>query len=83
MNMSRNSAKMVRVTIDVDGYRWRVHGSRTGIRWQAHLVELLGGVALDIPLDRKLRKSLREAVAVALDREASTVNPIREDLVLT
>ena len=81
--MPRNSAKMVRITIEADGYRWRVHGSRTGIRWQTHLVELLGGVTLEIPLDRKLRKSLREAVAVALDREASTVNPIKEDLILT
>ena len=81
--MARNSAKMVRITIEANGYRWRVHGSRTGIRWQTHLVELLGGVTLDIPLDRKLRHNLREAVAVALDREASTVNPIKEDLILT
>ena len=81
--MSRNSAKMTRITIESDGYRWRVHGSRTGIRWQPHLVELLGGAALDIPLDRKLCKNLRAAVAIALEREASTVNPIREDLVLT
>ena len=73
---------MTRITIEVDGYRWRVHGSRTGIRWQPHLVELLGGVKLEIPLDRKLRKSLREAVALVLEREASTVNPIQEDLIL-
>ena len=81
--MPRNSAKMVRITIEANGYRWRVHGSRTGIRWQVHLVELLGDVTLDMPMDRKFRKGLREAIALALEREVSTVHPIPEDLILT
>ena len=80
--MSRNTAKMVRVTIEVDGHTWMVHGSRTGTRWQPHLVELLGGEALDITLGKKLFQELREQVAQALDREASTINRIREDLIL-
>ena len=81
--MPRNSAKMSRITIEANGYKWRVHGSRTGIRWQVHLVELLGDVTLDMPMDRKFRKGLREAIALALEREVSTVHPIPEDLILT
>ena len=80
--MSRNTSKMSRITIEVNGHSWMVHGSRTGIRWQPHLVELLSGGSMDIFLDKKLCQQLREKVALALDREASTVNRIREDLIL-
>ena len=47
--MERNKSRMARITIEVAGYRWRVHGSKTGGMWHTHLVELLGGERLDAP----------------------------------
>ena len=80
--MERNKSRMTRITIEVAGYRWRVHGSKTGLMWYTHLVELLGAERLDVPLDQGLRQKIREAVAKHLDLEVADVRPITEDLVL-
>ena len=37
---------MTRITIEVHGYRWQVHGNKTGLMWHTHLVELLGAERL-------------------------------------
>ena len=73
---------MTRITIEVGGYRWKVHGTKTGDMWHTHLVELLGAERLDVPLDQGLRQKIREAVAKHLDLEVADIRPITEDLVL-
>ena len=80
--MERNKSRMTRITIAVAGYRWRVHGSKTGTRWHTHLVELLGVERLDVSLDVGLRQRIREAVGRHLDMKVLDVAPITEDLVL-
>jgi hypothetical protein len=80
--MERNKSRMTRITIEVAGYRWRVHGSKTGLIWHTHLVELLGAERLDVPLDQGLRQKIREAVGKQLDLEVADIRPITEDLVL-
>jgi hypothetical protein len=80
--MERNKSRMARITIEVAGYRWRVHGSKTGGMWHTHLVELLGGERLDVSLDVGLRQKIREAVGKQLDLEVGDIRPITEDLVL-
>ena len=80
--MERNKSRMTRITIEVAGYRWRVHGSKTGLIWHTHLVELLGAERLDVSLDEGLRQKIREAVGKQLDLEVADIKPITEDLVL-
>jgi len=80
--MERNKSRMTRITIEVAGYRWRVHGSKTGLIWHTHLVELLGAERLDVSLDEGLRQKIREAVGKQLDLEVADIRPITEDLVL-
>ena len=80
--MERNKSRMTRITIEVAGYRWRVHGSKTGLIWHTHLVELLGAERLDVSLDEGLRQKIREAVGKHLDLEVGDIRPITEDLVL-
>ena len=80
--MERNKSRMTRITIEVAGYRWRVHGSKTGLIWHTHLVELLGAERLDVSLDEGLRQKIREAVGKQLDLEVGDIRPITEDLVL-
>ena len=80
--MERNKSRMTRITIEVAGYRWRVHGSKTGLIWHTHLVELLGAERLDVSLDQGLRQKIREAVAKHLGLEVADIRPITEDLVL-
>ena len=75
-------AKTTRIVIEVDGYRWRVHGAKDKLRWRSHLVELLGAERLDVPLDRGLMKKMREAVAKRLDLEVEVVAAISADLIL-
>ena len=83
--LKREFMNMTRFTIEVGGYRWRAHGTRTGHNspvWHTHLIELLGAERLDVPLDQSLRQKIREAVAKHLDLETANVRPITEDLVL-
>ena len=80
--MERNKSRMTRITIEVAGYRWRVHGSKTGLIWHTHLVELLGAERLDVSLDEGLRQKIREAVGKQLGLEVADIIPITEDLVL-
>ena len=75
--------RATRITIEVAGYRWRVHGSQVGLKWQTHLVELLGASRLDVPVDEGLRQKIREAVGKHLDLEIMGIRPIAEDLILT
>ena len=78
------AARTTRITVEVGGYRWRVHGAISGTpsRWNAHLVELLGSERLDVALDRAFLQKMREAVAKALDLEVDAVKRITEDLIL-
>jgi len=80
--MERNKSRMTRITIEVAGYRWRIHGSKTGLIWHTHLVELLGAERLDVSLDEGLRQKIREAVGKQLNLEVADIRPITEDLVL-
>jgi hypothetical protein len=80
--LKREFMRFTRITIEVGGYRWKVHGNKTGLMWHTHLVELLGAERLDVPLDQGLRQKIREAVAKHLGLEVADVRPITEDLVL-
>ena len=75
-------AKITRITIEVSGYRWRVHGAPFGRRWNVHLVELLGSERLDVPVNRRFLLKMREAVAKVLDLDVGGVKPITADLIL-
>ena len=77
-----HAANITRITIEVGGYRWRVHGGRVGRRWNVHLVELLGSERLDVPVNRRFLQKMREAVAKALDLEVDDVKRITADLIL-
>ena len=76
------AANITRITLEVGGYRWRVHGGRFGLRWNAHLVELLGSERLDVPVNRAFLQKMREAVAKTLDLEVDDVKRITADLIL-
>ena len=78
----RSGRKTTRITIEVGGYRWRVHCGRDGDRWHCHLVELLGGERLDVKLNQKLLQEMREAVARHLGLEVTDVARIAADLIL-
>ena len=71
-----------RITIEVGGYRWRVHGKTSGGKFHTHLVELLGNEWLDVPLTKQLRQELRDAVAKCLGVDVEDVRPIPADLIL-
>ena len=73
----------IRVQVEVDGYTWRVHGRRHGIRWHCHLVELVGHLELDRPIDQSLRDRIRTALAKALELDESEIARISADLILT
>jgi len=75
-------AKVNRVTIEVAGYRWLVHGAKSNGKWEAHLVELLGGERLDAPLNDGLMSRIRTEVAHRLGLNCAVVAPIGTGLVL-
>ena len=77
-----HAARITRITIEVSGYRWRVHGAPFGRRWNVHLVELLGSERLDVSVNRAFLQKMREAVAKALDLEVDDVKRITADLIL-
>ena len=74
--------KLVKVTFDTAGYRWLAYGIFAHGRWQCHLVELLGGYMLDVPVDRRLAAKLRTAAAKALRLPLEGVQTITSDLIL-
>ena len=74
--------RCLRITIEVGGYRWYVYGSKSKVQWQSDLVELLGGVRLDVPVDRHLTRKIRGAIAEFLNLEVANVHPISADLIL-
>ena len=78
---------IIRITIEVGGYRWKIHGAsdgnlKEGLRWRSHLVELLGAERLDVPLDSALLQKIREGIAKRLGLEVETIKPISPDSVL-
>jgi len=75
--------RTVRVTVDVGGYQWRIHGAPDRNWWVCHLVELLGSCKLDVPIDKRLREKLREKLARQLDLAVDEIKPISADLILT
>ena len=66
--MSAHDKHPTRVQVEVNGFTWRIHGSRrTGQRFHCHLVELVGPLPLDGPVTEPLRDKIRTALAKALD----------------
>ena len=80
--MSSYDKHLTRVQVEVDGYAWRVHGAKAGLRWHSHLVELLGPLPLDGPVTQPLRDKIRTALAKALKLDESEVARIPADLIL-
>ena len=80
--MSIYNKQTTRVQVEVDGYTWRVHGRRHGLRWHAHLVELVGHLPLDYPVTPRFRDKIRTALAKALELNESEVARISADLIL-
>ena len=78
------AARTTRITVEVGGYRWRVHGAISGTpsRWNVHLAELLGSERLDVSVNRDFLLKMREAVAKALDLQVEAVKRITADLIL-
>jgi len=74
--------KVKRFHVEVGGYRWLVRGLVREGRFEAHLVELLGGVELDVLVDQELRQKMQQAIAGFLDRDIEGVKPVRADLFL-
>ena len=71
-----------RMTAEVGGYTWRITGDRKEGVFRCHLIELLGNERRDVPLNKKLRRELRSAVAQFLRVEIGAVKPISTDLIL-
>mgnify|MGYP003635523637 CR=1 FL=1 len=80
--MPGHDQKTVRVSVEVDGYTWRIHGARTGLRWHCHLVELVGPLPLDGPVTLPLRDKIRAALAKALAVDECEIARIPADLIL-
>ena len=80
--MSTYNKQTTRVQVEVDGYTWRVHGRRHGLRWRAHLVELVGPLPLDYPVTPRFRDKIRTALAKALELNESEIARIPADLIL-
>ena len=81
--MSAHDKHPTRVSVEVNGFTWRIHGSRrTGQRWHCHLVELVGPLPLDGPVTEPLRDKIRTALAKALDLPESEGARIPADLIL-
>ena len=81
--MSDYDKRTARILVEVDGYTWRVHGRRHGNRWHCHLVELVGHLELDRPINQSLRDRIRTALAKALELDESEIARIPADLILT
>jgi len=80
--MPGHDQKTTRVQVEVNGYTWRVHGRRHGLRWRVHLVELVGPLPLDYPVTPRFRDKIRTALAKALELNESEVARIPADLIL-
>jgi len=81
-NAAVPGAKMIRMTVEVGGYRWLVHGAFREKRFETHLVELRETIRLDVPVNQELRRKMREAIAKFLSRDVDVVKEIRADLFL-
>jgi hypothetical protein len=71
-----------RVSVEVDGFTWRVHGALRSGRWRCHLVELVGPLPLDGPVTQPLRDKIRTALAKALSLDEGAIVRIPADLIL-
>ena len=80
--MSAHDKHPARVQVEVNGYTWRVHGRRHGLRWRVHLVELVGPLPLDYPVTPRFRDKIRTALAKALEMPESEIARIPADLIL-
>ena len=80
--MSAPDKHLTRVQVEVDGYTWRVHGAKAGLRWHCHLVELVGPLPLDGPVTEPLRDKIRSALAKALKLDECEIARITADLIL-
>ena len=81
--MSAHDKHPTRVQVEVNGFTWRIHGTRrTGQRWLCHLVELVGPLPLDGPVTHSLRDKIRTALAKSLALDESEVARIPADVIL-
>jgi len=80
--MSAHDKHPTRVSVEVNGYTWRVHGAKSGQRFHCHLVELVGPLPLDGPVTEPLRDKIRTALAKALKLDESEIARIPADLIL-
>ena len=80
--MAKFTRDPMRIQVEVAGYTWRVHGSRSGRLWKAHLVELLGPLPLDCSVTPQFRGIMRMELAKALQIEEAEGARISEDLIL-
>ena len=80
--MISHDKRTTRVQVEVNGYTWRIHGRRHGLRFHCHLVELVGPLPLDCPVTDSLRDKIRTALAQALKVDESEVAGIPADLIL-
>ena len=81
--MSSYDKHPTRVQVEVNGFTWRIHGSRrTGQRFHCHLVELVGPLPLDGPVTQPLRDKIRTALAKALALDEYEIARIPADLIL-
>ena len=81
--MSAHDKHPTRVQVEVDGFTWRIHGTRrTGQRWHCPLVELVGTLPLDGPVTLPLRDKIRTALAKALELPESEIARIPADVIL-
>lgn len=72
--------RVKRITVEVDGYRWLVHGHRGPIEWTPHLVELIGYLWLDVLVSEELAQRIKEAVASRLG--GAKIGSLKADLIL-
>ena len=80
--MSAHDKHPTRVSVEVDGFTWRVYGGKAGLHWHCHLVELVGPLPLDGPVTQPLRDKIRTALAKALELPECEVARIPADLIL-
>ncbi len=72
--------KVTRLTVEVDGYQWRVHGHQAAAMWHVELAELVGSLAYNMPVDKKLASNIRAAISEQL--EGARVGYVSPELIL-
>ena len=74
------TAQVTRIQVTAAGHRWRVHGHMTPTTWHPHLVELVGALACDVPIDKALATRIKAAISQHL--EGARVGYLPPELIL-